>query len=29
LRAFQAEGVPFRLDSDGAQAVVKLQVIPR
>jgi hypothetical protein len=29
LRAFQAEGVPFRLDSDGAQADVKLQVIPR
>ena len=29
LREFQAKGVPFRLASDGAQADIKLQVIPR
>jgi len=29
LREFQAKGVSFRLASDGAQADVKLQVIPR
>ena len=29
LREFQAKGVAFRLVSDGAQADVKLQVIPR